>query len=53
MGDSHVGLQARLMVAAMRKISVSNIQNGSCSNLFNKLETIVFFRIETTPGVGL
>lgn len=53
MGDSHVGLQARLMSQAMRKL-VSAIKNANCVVVFiNQLREkigVMFGNPETTPG---
>ena len=53
MGDSHVGLQARLMSQALRKLA-SNISRANCAAIFiNQLREkigIMFGNPETTPG---
>ncbi|MEG1255170.1 recombinase RecA [Clostridium sp.] len=53
MGDSHVGLQARLMSQALRKLTGS-INKSNCSTIFiNQLREkvgIMFGNPETTPG---
>jgi len=53
MGDSHVGLQARLMSQAMRKLTGA-IAKGSCTVIFiNQIREkigVMFGSPETTPG---
>lgn len=53
MGDSHVGLQARLMSQALRKLTGS-INKSKCSTIFiNQLREkvgVMFGNPETTPG---
>jgi len=53
MGDAHVGLQARLMSQALRKLTGS-INKSKCSTIFiNQLREkvgIMFGNPETTPG---
>jgi recombination protein RecA len=53
MGDSHVGLQARLMSQALRKLS-GNLSRSNCSAIFiNQLREkigVMFGSPETTPG---
>ncbi len=53
MGDSHVGLQARLMSQALRKLA-SNISRANCAAIFiNQLREkigVMFGNPETTPG---
>ena len=53
MGDTHVGLQARLMSKAMRKLSGAMNQNN-CTDIFiNQLREkvgVMFGNPETTPG---
>ena len=53
MGDSHVGLQARLMSQALRKLT-STINKSKCSVLFiNQIREkigVMFGNPETTPG---
>ena len=53
MGDSHVGLQARLMSQALRKLT-SSISRSRCAVLFlNQLREkigVMFGNPETTPG---
>jgi len=53
MGDSHVGLQARLMSQALRKIA-GNLSRASCCAVFiNQIREkigVMFGNPETTPG---
>jgi recombination protein RecA len=53
MGDSHMGLQARLMSQAMRKLT-SNVSNSNCAVIFiNQLRMKIgqiFGNPETQPG---
>ena len=53
MGDSHVGLQARLMSQALRKLA-SNISRANCACIFiNQLREkigVMFGNPEVTPG---
>jgi recombination protein RecA len=53
MGDSHVGIQARLMSQALRKLA-SNINHANCAVIFiNQLREkigVMFGNPETTPG---
>lgn len=53
MGDAHVGLQARLMSQALRKLTAT-VSNTNCSIIFiNQLREkvgIMFGNPETTPG---
>ena len=53
MGDSHVGLQARLMSQALRKMA-GNIQRSNCLVIFiNQIRMkigVMFGNPETTPG---
>jgi recombination protein RecA len=53
MGDSHVGLQARLMSQALRKIA-GNLSRASCCAIFiNQIREkigVMFGNPETTPG---
>ena len=53
MGDTHVGLQARLMSQALRKIT-GNIKNANCLVIFiNQIRMkigVMFGSPETTPG---
>ncbi len=53
MGDSHVGLQARLMSQAMRKLTAAIAQSGTLCIFTNQVREkigIVFGNPETTPG---
>ncbi len=53
MGDSHVGLQARLMSQALRKISGSLSRSGTTAVFINQLREkigVMFGSPETTPG---
>jgi recombination protein RecA len=53
MGDSHVGLQARLMSQALRKISGAIKQTNTCFMLTNQLREkigVMFGSPETTSG---
>lgn len=53
MGDSHVGLQARLMSQALRKLSGAIKQSNVCVIFTNQLREkvgIMFGSPETTPG---
>ena len=53
MGDSHMGLQARLMSQAMRKIA-GNLSRANCACIFiNQIREkigVMFGNPETTPG---
>jgi recombination protein RecA len=53
MGDSHVGLQARLMSQALRKIA-GNLNRANCAAIFiNQIREkigVMFGNPETTPG---
>jgi recombination protein RecA len=53
MGDSHMGLQARLMSQALRKLS-GNISKANCAAIFiNQIREkigVMFGNPETTPG---
>src|SRR5205814_3215778 len=53
MGDSHVGLQARLMSQAMRKLG-ANVSKANCAAIFiNQIREkigVMFGNPETTPG---
>ncbi len=53
MGDSHMGLQARLMSQALRKLS-GNISRANCAAIFiNQIREkigVMFGNPETTPG---
>ncbi len=53
MGDSHVGLQARLMSQALRKLSGSINRTGTITIFINQLREkvgVMFGSPETTPG---
>ncbi|NLG37809.1 MAG: recombinase RecA [Clostridiales bacterium] len=53
MGDSHVGLQARLMAQALRKIAGAVSKSNSCIIFINQLREkigVMFGNPETTPG---
>ncbi|MGC8862785.1 MAG: recombinase RecA [Armatimonadota bacterium] len=53
MGDSHVGLQARLMSQALRKIGGSLSKSNSCAIFINQIREkigVMFGNPETTPG---
>jgi recombination protein RecA len=53
MGDSHVGLQARLMSQALRKLSGSLNRSGTTAIFINQLREkigVTFGSPETTPG---
>ena len=53
MGDSHVGLQARLMSQALRKLSGNMSKNKTTAIFINQLREkvgIMFGNPETTPG---
>ena len=53
MGDSHVGLQARLMGQALRKITASLHRTGTIAIFINQLREkigVTFGSPETTPG---
>jgi recombination protein RecA len=53
MGDSHVGLQARLMSQALRKLSGSLSRSGTTAVFVNQLREkigVMFGSPETTPG---
>jgi len=53
MGDSHVGLQARLMSQALRKLSGSLSRSGTAAIFINQLREkigVMFGSPETTPG---
>jgi len=53
MGDSHVGLQARLMGQALRKITPTLNQYGTTAIFINQLREkigVMFGSPETTPG---
>ncbi|MGU8834404.1 recombinase RecA [Clostridium perfringens] len=53
MGDSHVGLQARLMSQALRKLTGVLSKSGCCAIFINQLREkvgVMFGNPETTPG---
>jgi recombination protein RecA len=53
MGDSHMGLQARLMSQALRKIGGSISKSNSCAIFINQIREkigVMFGNPETTPG---
>jgi len=53
MGDSHVGLQARLMSQAMRKLTGTLSKSKTCAIFINQLRMKIGVRFgspETTPG---
>ncbi len=53
MGDTHVGLQARLMSQALRKLSGSLSRSGTMAIFINQLREkigVMFGSPETTPG---
>lgn len=53
MGDSHVGLQARLMSQAMRKLSGAISKSGTIAIFINQIREkvgVMFGSPETTPG---
>jgi recombination protein RecA len=53
MGDSHVGLQARLMSQALRKLAGVLSKSNTCAIFINQLREkvgIMFGNPETTPG---
>lgn len=53
MGDSHVGLQARLMSQALRKLAGSLNRSKTCAVFINQLREkigVMFGSPETTPG---
>jgi recombination protein RecA len=53
MGDSHVGLQARLMSQALRKLSGAISKSGTIAIFINQLREkigVMFGNPETTPG---
>ena len=53
MGDSHVGLQARLMSQALRKLAVITNKKNACVIFINPLREkigVMFGNPETTPG---
>jgi len=53
MGDSHVGLQARLMSQAMRKLTGAISRSKTCTIFINQIREkigVMFGSPETTPG---
>ncbi|SFA89399.1 recombinase RecA [Clostridium frigidicarnis] len=53
MGDAHVGLQARLMSQALRKLAGTISKSNSCAIFINQLREkvgVMFGNPETTPG---
>ena len=53
MGDTHVGLQARLMSQAMRKLSAAISKTRTCIMFINQIRMkigVMFGNPETTPG---
>jgi recombination protein RecA len=53
MGDSHVGLQARLMSQAMRKLTAAISKSKTCCVFTNQIREkigVMFGSPETTPG---
>lgn len=53
MGDSHVGLQARLMSQALRKLAAITSKKNACVIFINQLREkigVMFGNPETTPG---
>src|SRR5438093_823280 len=53
MGDTHVGLQARLMSQALRKLSGNLSRSNTCAVFINQLREkigVMFGSPETTPG---
>ncbi|MBI4352772.1 MAG: recombinase RecA [Candidatus Omnitrophica bacterium] len=53
MGDSHMGLQARLMSQALRKLTAAIAKSKSCLIFINQLRDkigVMFGNPETTPG---
>jgi recombination protein RecA len=53
MGDSHVGLQARLMSQALRKLTSAISKSKTCTIFINQIREkigIMFGNPETTPG---
>lgn len=53
MGDSHVGLQARLMSQALRKLAALTNKKNACVIFINQLREkigVMFGNPETTPG---
>ena len=53
MGDTHVGLQARLMSQALRKLAGSVAKSNTCAIFINQIREkigVMFGNPETTPG---
>jgi recombination protein RecA len=53
MGDSHMGLQARLMSQALRKLTAATCRNNTCVVFINQLRQkigVVYGNPETTTG---
>jgi recombination protein RecA len=53
MGDSHMGLQARLMSQALRKLTAATARNNTCVAFINQLRQkigVVYGNPETTTG---
>lgn len=53
MGDSHMGLQARLMSQALRKLTAAISKSKTCTIFINQLREkigVMFGNPETTPG---
>jgi recombination protein RecA len=53
MGDTHVGLQARMMSQAMRKLTATAHRTGTCVIFINQIREkigVMFGSPETTPG---
>jgi recombination protein RecA len=53
MGDSHMGLQARLMSQALRKLTAATCRNSTCVMFINQLRQkigVVYGNPETTTG---
>jgi len=53
MGDSHMGLQARLMSQALRKLTGTVSRSNTCVIFINQIREkigIMFGNPETTPG---
>jgi len=53
MGDAHVGLQARLMSQALRKLTAAISRSKTCTIFINQLRMkigVLFGNPETTPG---
>jgi recombination protein RecA len=53
MGDAHMGLQARLMSQALRKLTAATARNNTCVTFINQLRQkigVVYGNPETTTG---